>query len=214
MDWRLIRPVLAIALLLVLAPGHASALEFRQKASAQGVALEMVGAFEVGDSDRLEALVARTPILEARLVSPGGVMIEGIKIGRILRRNAIATRVPSGQECASACFFAFLGGPIRAVDRAGKLGVHMHTAAMSDQYIAKLREILVSDRFSVNDRIRLIVLLNEQRSAQAAGLVADYVIRMGVSIDVFDPLFSTNSLDMHWLSVREMRRFNVVNIVE
>jgi hypothetical protein len=130
-----------------------------------------------------------------------------------LRASQVATRVAGGRECASACFYAFLGGVLRSVAPSGRLGVHMHSAARSDAYVGKLREILGARQFSIDDRIRLIVLLNEQMSARAAGMIAAYVVRMGVAIEVFDPLFATPHFDIHWLTVQEMRRFNVVNVV-
>ena len=57
------------------------------------------------------------------------------------------------------------------------------------------------------------MLLNEQMSARVAGMIATYVVRMGVAVEVFDTLFATSHLDIHWLSEQEMRRFNVVNVV-
>ncbi|WPZ32518.1 hypothetical protein T8K17_14845 [Thalassobaculum sp. OXR-137] len=208
------RSAAALALLSALfaEPGHAADFDITE--TAHGTVLALNGKIESGDSARLERLLSRTVLLEAILESPGGVMVEGLEIGQILRKAKVATRVRRGRECASACFFAFLGGPLRVVEPTGRLGVHMHSAAMSPDYIGKLKRILVSRDLSVDDRIRLIVLLNEQQSAIAAGMIAHYVVRMGVSIEVFDPLFTTHSLTMHWLSAEEMRRFNVVNIVE
>lgn len=204
--------VLALLSGLLAAPVGAADLKITR--TAQGNILALSGKIESGDSERLERLLTRTVLLEAVLESPGGVMVEGLQIGQLLRRAGVATRVRRGRECASACFLAFLGGPLRLVEPTGRLGVHMHTASMSPDYIGSLKRILINRDLSVDDRIRLIVLLNEQQSAVAAGMIAHYVVRMGVSIEVFDPLFTTHSLTMHWLSGNEMRRFNVVNIVE
>lgn len=203
-----------LALLIVLSSEPARGADFDITQTTYGNVLTLSGPIESGDSARLERLLARTVLLEAILESPGGVMVEGLEIGQVLRKAKVATRVRRGRECASACFLAFLGGPLRVVEPTGRLGVHMHSAAMSPDYIGKLKRILINRDLSVDDRIRLIVLLNEQQSAMAAGMIAHYVVRMGVSIEVFDPLFTTHSLTMHWLSGDEMRRFNVVNIVE
>ncbi|WP_281684580.1 hypothetical protein [Thalassobaculum salexigens] len=209
---RLTAAVLSLLTSLVAGPTRAADFDISQ--TAHGKVLVLSGNIESGDSERLERILARNVLLEATLASPGGVMVEGLQIGQLLRTAGVATRVGRGRECASACFFAFLGGSLRSVEPSGRLGVHMHTAAMSPEYIDKLKRILVNRELSVDDRIRLIVLLNEQQSAVAAGMIAHYVVRMGVSIEVFDPLFTTHSFTMHWLSAAEMRRFNVVNIVE
>lgn len=204
----------AAVALLVMAAAPAAAADFDLRQTESGKILSLSGRIEAGDARRLERILARNAVLEARLHSPGGVMIEGLEMGKMLRAGGVATRVMSGRECASACFLTFLGGALRVVERTGRLGVHMHSAAMSPDYIAKLKRILVNRELSVDDRIRLIVLLNEKQSAIAAGMIAHYVVRMGVSIEVFDPLFTTHSLTMHRLNGAEMRRFNVVNIVD
>lgn len=212
MDRSLNRLLLVLAVVFA-AVQPASALSIDRRAGAQGAVLLLSGEFVDGDANRVLAAVAREPVMEVQLASPGGNMKAGLDVGLTLRANQVATRVAAGRECASACFFAFLGGVVRSVDRGGKLGVHMHSAASSDLYVGKLREILEETRLSLDDRIRLIVLLNEQLSARAAGMIAAYVVRMGVAIEVFDPLFATPNFEIHWLTEQEMRRFNVVNVV-
>lgn len=204
----------ACALLAVLAlatPGHA--LKIDRLATRQGVVLSLTGDFVDGDASRVLAALSGEPVMEVQLHSPGGSMKAGIDVGMTLRASQVATRVADGRECASACFFAFLGGIMRTVDRSARLGVHMHSAAGNDTYVAGLRRILAEQRLSVDDRIRLIVLLNEQMSARIAGIIATYVVRMGVAIEVFDPLFATPHFNIHWLTEQEMKRFNVVNVV-
>lgn len=197
-----------------LACGGAEALETDLRTTPQGKVLLLSGEFRRGDTERLRSLLASTPVMEVHLDSPGGMAVEGLSVGKLLREHKVATRVTHGRECASSCFLAFLGGSLRSVEKGGRLGVHMHSAAHSDAYIKKLRDILTERRLSMDDRIRLIVMLNEQMSANIAAMIAAYVVRMGVAIEVFDPLFSTIHLDIHWLSEREMRNYNVVNIIE
>lgn len=201
----------ALASALVLAALPARAIEIDRLATSQGVVLSLSGAFVDGDASRVLAALSREPVVEVQLSSPGGNMVAGLDVGMTLRASQVATRVAAGRECASACFFAFLGGIVRTVDRSARLGVHMHSAAGSDAYVGRLRQILGERRLSVDDRIRLIVLLNEQLAARTAGMIATYVVRMGVRIEVFDPLFATPHFDIHWLTEQEMKRFNVVN---
>ncbi|MEQ8395603.1 hypothetical protein [Thalassobaculum sp.] len=212
MDRSLIRLLASLVALFALT-SVAHALQLDRITTKQGTILTLSGEFVAGDANKVLDALSREPIMEVRLHSPGGNMKAGIDVGVTLRAAQVATRITSGRECASACFFAFLGGVLRSVDGTGRLGVHMHSAAGNDEYVAKLRQILSERRMSVDDRIRLIVLLNEQMSARIAGMIATYVVRMGVAVEVFDTLFATSHLDIHWLSEQEMRRFNVVNVV-
>src|ERR1700693_3578863 len=45
-----------------------------------------------------------------RFNSPGGNLLEGVKLASIIRYAKIATIVPNGAKCASACFVAFAAG--------------------------------------------------------------------------------------------------------
>jgi hypothetical protein len=95
-----------------------------------------------GDADMIEALVQRNLPFLARLAlnSNGGDMTESMQIGRIARRYYLETEAPTygdglrphwifsgkitdapGARCASACFFAWLGGVNRTGDA---LGIH------------------------------------------------------------------------------------------
>src|SRR5881628_107579 len=44
------------------------------------------------------------------LNSPGGALLEAVKIADVIRYCKIATVVPNGQTCASACFIIFAAG--------------------------------------------------------------------------------------------------------
>jgi hypothetical protein len=82
------------------------------------------------------------------LASPGGDVIEAIKIGRLIRTLRLSTDAPSGPPtgnakfgeslikanhlvnprtnylCASACFFVYVSGIYRNLNWVGRLGVH------------------------------------------------------------------------------------------
>jgi hypothetical protein len=169
------------------------------------------GELEPGDLEKVDRINRHTPISTMILASPGGSAAEGIRIGLFNRRNRIATHVSKGQICASACFLAYIGGIIRTVGGGAKMGVHMHSAAFNESYIKTLRSILLAKQYTIDDRIRLIVLLNEQMSAVVASNITGFITRMGVSIGIFDPMFQTNHLEVYWLNSIELQQFNVVN---
>jgi hypothetical protein len=53
---------------------------------------------------------------EVWLDSPGGDPFEGFRIGQVIRDLQLATVVPEGAFCASACTMAFLGGVERRIE--------------------------------------------------------------------------------------------------
>jgi len=79
-----------------------------------------IGAIEKGDADKLVQLVRDNKPTSGsddyyivRLNSPGGLLLEGMKIGNAIRDAELGTLISHGEECASACALAFLGGTSR-----------------------------------------------------------------------------------------------------
>ena len=58
------------------------------------------------------------------LVSGGGELEHGYKLGYTLRKHGAQTIVPPREICASACAVAFLGGESRTIDTEGRLLFH------------------------------------------------------------------------------------------
>ena len=87
-----------------------------------------------GDSERLEryfdqlnGLVETQLKLKVRIGklhfdSPGGDLVESIKIGHLIRRNLLSTQVTYDSSCSSACVIAYLGGVFRVP--VGPMGIH------------------------------------------------------------------------------------------
>ena len=85
--------------------------------------------------------------------SPGGNLMAGIKLGRIIRKYGLNTgvaqqpkvgdsksRFPSG-ECYSACTLSFMGGVFRYLDDRSVFGVHRfysNTTSVQDSDIAQI----------------------------------------------------------------------------
>ncbi len=110
------------------------------------------GGVGAGDAIRFSAaMAAAKPVLEVQFYSPGGLLYEGMKIGRIVRSAQLATRITAGSTCASACDFMFLGGTVRTVEPAGNFGVHMFS---DDSTTALLKDLETMPRSvdEFNDR--------------------------------------------------------------
>jgi len=72
------------------------------------------GEIKGGETLQLEALLSKLPSNQSAAIilnSPGGSLVEGLKLGRLFYRARIATSVLGhGGGCHSACAIAFLGG--------------------------------------------------------------------------------------------------------
>ncbi len=94
--------------------------------SAGAQVLELRENFEPGAAAAFER--ALTPdITTIILRSNGGYLSEGVAIGRIIRARGLATLVPRGARCLSACAEAFLGGVQREIR--GVVAFHVPRAA-------------------------------------------------------------------------------------
>lgn len=85
-----------------------------------------------------QALDAAKPISEIWLYSQGGILDEGLEIGRMIHARKLATHILRGQRCVSACNFMFMGGVVRYVDSGAQFEVHM----FSDNQANHLRQDL------------------------------------------------------------------------
>jgi hypothetical protein len=185
--------------------------------NGQSRVLAAKGVIKSGESKRLKAALARhRPVDEVWLHSPGGTSIEGMRMGRLLRQQGMAVRVPKGAACFSACSMVLLGGALRAVDTGGHYGVHMWTSfgeAGADRFLDWLAKQLDKGvkgqklRKAVADQLQQI----ERRNADYARERANYLIEMSVSLRIMTPNVQTKASNQYWLCRQEMRSFNVTN---
>lgn len=207
------RRLSALVLAGLLAAAPAAAGEITVIDGTTQKTITFVGPVRGDDAPRLSGLFASIDgIREVRFDSRGGNLEAGIEIGEAIRARRLATRVTSGAVCASACVYAFLGGIIRTVDPGGRVGIHMASGAFNDAYVKAIRDVLTDPNGgSIDDKVRFIILLNEQFTAIAARRQAKFLTEMGVSLGLLDPGFDTPHLDIHWLSPAELATYNVVN---
>ncbi len=108
------------------------------------------GRIDPGDADALLALYSganggdralgrsgRDAFPEVWLDSPGGDAYEGFRIGQLIRQLRLATVVPEGAFCASACTMAFLGGVERRIE-----GPYLVHAAKPNENLTDINQIL------------------------------------------------------------------------
>ena len=198
-----------LALACMLLPWRAGALDFTVLGRGGGSIIFASGGFERGDAARLEALLrqtANTQVLAFR--SPGGLSMEGLAVGRVIRRAGIATHLPANTQCASACTYAFLGGRVRTMEEGARYGVHIFSTSGNRGLLRRAEALIQSEgTAAVAGLIRMI----EEDSAQMAAQLAYYAIEMGVSLRLLEPNFRTAHNTIRWLTARELRDLNVVN---
>lgn len=164
------------------------------------------GAFEPGDAAKFEEYLRGQQLWKNQRVvlnSEGGSLIEGIKLGQIIRKNGFRTAVsksvktgeffqPAPGICASACVLAFAGGVERGASEGSKIGVHQ----MSRDYdnIANGAPITVEHLKSSMSETQLLV-----------GLTLTHFMEMGVEPMVVPLMVGTSAEDIRWLTVDEAR---------
>lgn len=111
----------ALALLTACIVGsHASAADIE----VLGGQVILSGEIVQGDADRFRSAVAGLPAETiVRLQSPGGVALDGIRIGKLIRERGFGTYAPYG-VCASACGLIWLGGVDRWINPNARVGFH------------------------------------------------------------------------------------------
>ena len=166
------------------------------------------GEIDAGAPARLAPVLKRAEETGADvyLDSPGGSLLAGMEIGRMLRRAGANTHVgsavmkksdlrhPGTQSmeslpggCYSSCALAFLGGVYRYINDGSKYGVH---------------------RFSRDARPSPEDLESAQVISAAVGA---YIREMGAAPEVFDLMVQAGKDSIRVLTPTELTRLNVIN---
>lgn len=163
------------------------------------LSITMTGQIENGDADRLRAVLTQYYDPELReisveLDSPGGSLVEGLEIAKVLlaRSEIVRAQVGSQQrpnaECASACVIAYLGADLRYISENGKIGVHQFSdpSGTVDAHVG----IDIAQRFASE----IVNILDHQR----------------VSTELFDQMSNTPPHRITWLSDEDLTLWRVV----
>lgn len=194
----------------------AMALEFDARLSNTGATFVLDGVIEPGDAERFRAYYEETAdgyAFSVALNSPGGNMVEGIRLGLLFRELGIHTFVVQypkrpadmgqfdyavieavpGAQCASACALAFMGGVERVVPEDGELGFHQFYGGDPQRSSA---DTMVSTQAT-------------------SAMVASYLREMGASPELFERmsitppehLFVPTPEEQRALSITTSRKF-------
>ncbi|MGA3401706.1 MAG: hypothetical protein ABSC95_21040 [Acetobacteraceae bacterium] len=120
---------LACLLGLALPGTQAHALQFDQMTvSPTEVIVGGRGPIVKGDTDRLQRALAAVPptqrLLGLALDSPGGNVVEGEQLAKLIRARGLPVVIPSNSKCVSACFLLLAASPRRLAASDALVGVH------------------------------------------------------------------------------------------
>jgi len=81
-----------------------------------------------GDASRFRDIIrgstsAGRPVSGIRLNSPGGSLVESVRLAGVIQNAKIATVIASGATCAAGCFIAFIAGNQKFVSATATVGV-------------------------------------------------------------------------------------------
>lgn len=117
--------------------------------------------------------------------SPGGSLVGGIGLGRIIRTLELDTHVGEASRCTSACMLAFIGGWSRKVTHDGRIGNHQIRNALTE----------IGSIEGIQDLIAYL---------------SDYHREMNVSPLAVNAAMSRRSHEMYWYSREERNEWGIV----
>jgi hypothetical protein len=173
----------------------APALEISRHASDSATvnAILLKGRIDDGDAFELKGYIAKLPKKATTVVyldSPGGVLREGMRLGKLFHQYGIETAVGSKTRCASACALAFLGG--RSADGQVKR-VKASTAGLGFHSFSREFD---KERSYSSDDLKIVM----QRTQDEVAGVAEYLRAIATDMDVVRIMVSAAANDMHFIS--------------
>lgn len=165
----------------------ASAATLTTVLTEKGVWIAIRGDIIREDADALENMLQRADlngrsISGVQLDSPGGNLLGGIRLARVVRSHAVLTAVGRAAACNSACFLVLAAGHQKFVDYASRVGIH----AVADK----------------QGRIT-------EETEAATRAMARFCEELGVPRSVTRKLIGTPPDQIVWLSVSDLRSMGV-----
>jgi hypothetical protein len=172
---------------------HSMEFEYTSRFSGQssltGTAnqITMSGPIVSGDTKRFLEFIQQNPkdswfgLKRIRLDSPGGDVLEAMKLANVLTDLYPSIWVSQGKKCASSCLLLWLAGASRGFDSAGSVGMHRPRFSKEYEKSLSLKEYqkryqLMSDNFKT------------------------FVRRQGLPESLYERLVATSSDNVYWLT--------------
>ena len=147
-----------------------------------------VGEIKDGDERGFRRALRNHNVDTIVLNSNGGSAFTGLELANIIYDNELATYVPLGHTCASACAFMYFGGSSKVAH--GRLGVHQF--------------------FSKNGKEKAAVGQVIQDTQDGVAEIHRTLTDFGTPASVFSIMFSTSG--MHYFTEEEKSEFSINGI--
>jgi hypothetical protein len=170
------------------------ALRFGQVATQGYLTIYASGTISEGDTDRFIAFVRNSELDIGQVMfdSPGGSLLEGVKLGRAIRALGFTTAIGVEHDlgsaapsaiCASACAYAFAGGVLRYLSENDRLGLHQFRSVTAQG-------------------------VSERDAQLVSGLLVAYLTEMGVDANAFAVASVSEPNSIIWLTTDEAKVLN------
>lgn len=159
--------------------------------------ISMSGEIVPGDAAALKAEFLRyqgEPLTDISFEfdSPGGSLMEGIRIGQVIaaRPEKTTSRIAGGSSpiCASACVYAYIGAEFRFIDEGAALGVH--------QFYTQ-NELTGSDALTMGQELTSVILT--------------YLVSRGVKTEFLEDIVSARGDSIVWVDHQRLKDLGVVS---
>ncbi|MET4328337.1 hypothetical protein ABIB80_004168 [Bradyrhizobium sp. i1.15.2] len=184
------RPIFTVLLLLTLSlfsrVVHSAEVKVGVGKSGQAT-IWITGEIVPGDADKFSQSVRQANdsgkfVANVRLDSPGGNLLEGVKIADAIRFGKTSTNVGKTAVCASACFLMFAAGSTKNAGYGAQVGVHGASGENGEETAA---------------------------SGAATVSMAKIAKELGVPSAIIGRMVVTSPQDMVWLSPQELQSMGV-----
>ena len=171
---------------LTLPASRTHALQFDQiTISPTEVIVGGRGPIVKGDTDRLQQALAAVPqskrLLGLALDSPGGNVVEGEQLAKLIRARGLPVVIPSNSKCISACFLLLAASTRRLAASDALVGVHSASEAGEET----------------------------DTSLAVTTLMARVAAEMGIPPAIIGKMVSTKAASVEWLTHADLLSMDV-----
>lgn len=168
----------------------------------------LVGEIVEGDIDRLKSTLKRYGNLRIDLNSGGGSLGEALQLGAFIRSKGLATHIPKGATCASACVTIFAGGLMRTAHPKSRIGIHMASGVFNDPFIDAMDNVIREYGVKATP---YIVAMFEESAAKAMLQQVYFILESGVSLTLLQAITLVPHDEIYWLSRNDAISVNLIN---
>ena len=164
-----------------------------------------------GDFDKFKYLIESNSGLRIDLNSEGGSVIEALAIGELIQTRRLATNVPNGATCASACVTILAGGVIRTAHPNSKIGIHMASGVFNEKYVNYTEEVI--KKYGV-EATPILASMFEELAAEIIMKQVYFILKAGISLRLLEATASVSHLDIYWMDRSDSISVNLINFNE